>query len=150
MPKTLKARIDAIEGALQSGMKQRGKSRSRKLPVRDASKVHKLGKVRDKLSASLAARERTSAKTGMIRARISPDLKARVEQILEKIGLSPSDAIRLFYSQVALRKGMPFRVRLPNATTEQVLREADAGIGLTEYADTDDMFRKLGIKVDRS
>jgi hypothetical protein len=37
--------------------------------------------------------------SGMIRARISPDLKAEAESILSQIGLSSSDAIRMSYKQ---------------------------------------------------
>jgi addiction module RelB/DinJ family antitoxin len=60
----------------------------------------------------------TGAKTGMIRARVSPELKAEAESILARIGLSSSDAIRMFYSQVAMRKGLPFEARIPNATAD--------------------------------
>src|SRR5690349_20023492 len=41
-----------------------------------------------------AGRRRT--KTGMIRARVDPALKARAEKILEAVCLNASDAIRLF------------------------------------------------------
>jgi DNA-damage-inducible protein J len=98
----------------------------------------------DKAQAARVARKAT--KTGMIRARVSPALKARAESILAKIGLNSSDAIRMFYSQVVLYKGMPFDVRIPNAATRKALREADAGENLTRYADADDLFTKLGIK----
>lgn len=37
-----------------------------------------------------------------------------------------------------------------NAETAQVLREADAGKNLTRYVDEDDLFRKLGIKIDKA
>ena len=53
------------------------------------------------------------AQTGMIRARISADLKAEAEGILDKIGLSSSDAIRMFYKQITLRQGLPFEARIP-------------------------------------
>jgi DNA-damage-inducible protein J len=86
------------------------------------------------------------AQSGMIRARISPDLKAQAESILDQIGLSPSDAIRMFYKQIAMRNGLPFDARVPNATTLEALRDADSGRNLTRHADADDLFRKLGIK----
>ena len=84
--------------------------------------------------------------SGMIRARISPDLKAEAESILDQIGLSSSDAIRMFYRQIAMRKGLPFEARIPNATTREALRDAEAGRNLTRHADADDLFRKLGVK----
>jgi DNA-damage-inducible protein J len=84
-------------------------------------------------------------KTGMIRARVSPELKARAEGILAEIGLSPSDAIRMFYKQVTLRNGLPFEARIPNATTRKALRDAEAGRGMADYASVDEMFKDLGI-----
>jgi DNA-damage-inducible protein J len=85
------------------------------------------------------------AKTGMIRARVSPELKAQAEGILAEIGLSSSDAIRMFYKQVTLRKGLPFEARIPDATTRKALRDAEAGRDMTDYASVDEMFEDLGI-----
>jgi len=90
------------------------------------------------------------AKSGMIRARIAPDLKAEAENILDQIGLTSSDAIRMLYKQVTLCKGLPFEARIPNATTRKALRDAEAGNNLTEYADADDLFNKLGVKRGQS
>ena len=67
------------------------------------------------------------AKTGMIRARIDPELKARAEAILGILGLNASDAIRLFYTQITLSDGLPFDVRIPNAETRETIREAREG-----------------------
>ena len=92
-----------------------------------------------------APRRAKAAKTGMIRARVSPELKAEAEGILAEIGLSSSDAIRMFYKQVTLQKGLPFEARIPNATTRKALRDAEAGRGMTEYASVDEMFKDLGI-----
>jgi DNA-damage-inducible protein J len=84
------------------------------------------------------------AKTDMIRVRVDPVLRVKAEAVLGKLGLSASDAIRLFYSQIALRDGLPFEVRLPNATTRKALREADAGVNLAHYDSVDEMFQDLG------
>jgi DNA-damage-inducible protein J len=86
----------------------------------------------------------------MIRARISPDLKAEAESILDQIGLSSSDAIRMFYKQITMRKGLPFDARVANATTREAARDAEAGRNLTRYADVDDLFRKLRVKSGKS
>ena len=90
-------------------------------------------------------RRSKGAKTGMIRARVSPELKAQAEGILAEIGLSSSDAIRMFYKQVTLRQGLPFEARIPNATTRKALRDAEAGRNMTDYASVDEMFNDLGI-----
>jgi len=39
------------------------------------------------------------------------------------------------------------RSHVPNARTRKTLRDADAGKNLTRYADEDDLFRTLGIKL---
>jgi DNA-damage-inducible protein J len=83
------------------------------------------------------------AKTETIRARVDAKLKAQAEGVLEKLGLNASEAIRLFYRQVALRKGLPFDVRLPNATTRRALREADRGKNLIRYESFDDFAREM-------
>ncbi len=52
-------------------------------------------------------------KSSTIRARVEPALKEQAERILSELGLNATEAITLFYRQVALHKGLPFIVRLP-------------------------------------
>jgi DNA-damage-inducible protein J len=72
-------------------------------------------------------------KTETIRARVEPGLKRDAEAVLKKIGLTPSEAITLFLTQVKLTKGLPFSVRMPNAETKRALREAREGRGLETF-----------------
>ena len=81
---------------------------------------------------------------GMIRVRIESELKSQAEEIFSELGLSPTEAIRLFYIQVTLHRGLPFAARIPNAETIEALRQARAGEGLTEYADLEDLKAKHG------
>jgi DNA-damage-inducible protein J len=78
------------------------------------------------------------SKTETIRARVDARLKADAEGVLDKLGLTASEAIRLFYRQVALRKGLPFDVKLPNAETRRAMRELDEGRDITRYEDFND------------
>ena len=48
------------------------------------------------------------SKTSSVRARIEPELKEKAERVFQDLGLSPTQAIRLFYKQVELRNGLPF------------------------------------------
>ena len=57
----------------------------------------------------------TMSKTTVIHTRINADLKAGAENILDSIGLSASEAIRLFYRQIELHHGIPFDVKIPNS-----------------------------------
>lgn len=78
-----------------------------------------------------------------IRARTEDWLKGEVEDIFKNLGMTPSEAINLFYNQVRLRKGLPFNVLIPNEETEQVLRDTDEGKNLVRYETLEDMFEDL-------
>lgn len=60
----------------------------------------------------------------MIRTRVEPELKKDAEDVLAEVGLSPTEAIRLFYRQVSLHRGLPFEVRVPNEATRAAIAEA--------------------------
>ena len=81
------------------------------------------------------------SKTAMIRARMEPDLKIEAEQVLAQVGLTPTEAIRLFYRQVSLLGGLPFEVRIPNADTKAAIIEARSGKGLKSYKSAADLMR---------
>ncbi len=79
------------------------------------------------------------AKTDMIRARVEPALKDEAEAVFSQLGLSATEAIRLFYKQVTLQHGLPFAVKIPNAETREALRQAHERANLTEYDSLDDL-----------
>jgi DNA-damage-inducible protein J len=83
------------------------------------------------------------AKTEMIRARVDAKLKAQAEGVLHKLGLNASEAIRMFYRQVALQKGLPFEVKIPNAETRRALKEADEGKNLIRFENFDDFAKAM-------
>lgn len=58
-------------------------------------------------------------KSAVVNARVEPHLTNMAENIFHKPGLSPAEAIRLFYVQVCLNKGLPFEIKIPNKTTQK-------------------------------
>lgn len=66
-------------------------------------------------------------KIATVNTRIEPALKVKAEVILHKVGLTSAEAIRLFYTQICLQKGLPFDVRIPNKKTQQAMKAADRG-----------------------
>ena len=66
-----------------------------------------------------------------VRARVESNLKQEVEEILKEIGLSTSQAITLFLKRIKYEKGIPFELKVPNATTIQAMEEAKQNIGET-------------------
>ncbi len=79
----------------------------------------------------------------MIHARLDPKLKRSAERVFSKIGISTTEAIRLFLRQVELHKGLPFPVTIPNAETVAAMTEANDPATLKGY----DSFRELREKV---
>jgi DNA-damage-inducible protein J len=77
-------------------------------------------------------------KTAYIAARVEPKLKASAESVLEKLGISTTEAITMFLHQIALRRGLPFDLRLPNATTRRAIEELEAGRG-KRFATADEL-----------
>lgn len=53
------------------------------------------------------------ANTSAIYARIDTNLKEKAENILAQLGISPSSAIQMLYSQIVLTRGLPLDLHLP-------------------------------------
>jgi len=85
------------------------------------------------------------ARTAMVNARTERELKNEVEGILKSLGMSTTEAINIFFRQVKLRRGLPFPVEIPNEETLHAFHDSEAGKGLVECKDADDMFARLGI-----
>jgi len=63
---------------------------------------------------------------------LNSDIKREAKKILEQYGLSLSDAINIFLTQVVLEKGIPFQIKIPNKETQKVLKEVREGKNLEE------------------
>ena len=93
------------------------------------------------------------ANTNVVYARIDTKLKENAENILNQLGITPSSAIQILYSQIVLQKGMPFELRLPvnkptalgNLTRDELDKELQKGLdslrsGKSYSADEVDQF----------
>ena len=76
------------------------------------------------------------ANTSAVYARIDTQLKKNAEEILSQLGITPSSAIQMLYSQIVLSRGLPFEARLPTRkpvaiggmTREQLDAELQKGL----------------------
>lgn len=93
------------------------------------------------------------ANTNVVYARIDTTLKENAESILNQLGITPSSAIQMLYSQIVLQKGMPFELRLPvnnpialgSITRDELDKELQKGLdslrsGKSYSADEVDLF----------
>jgi len=83
-------------------------------------------------------------KSAIIHARIEPQIKRQAEGVLHELGLSPTEAIRIFYRLITLRRGLPFAVAIPNECTVATLEKSRRGEDVQEFASLDAMFENWG------
>lgn len=72
-------------------------------------------------------------KTEMLSTRIDPDTKLAFTNVCEEMGLSTSQALKLFAKAVINYGGIPFelKAKTPNALTAAAINELEAGKGQT-------------------
>jgi DNA-damage-inducible protein J len=81
-------------------------------------------------------------KKAVVKARIEPSLKRETELILDGLGISTTEAIRMFLTQVRLHQGLPFEVRIPNAATQAAMSELESGKG-KHFSSVEALFNDL-------
>jgi DNA-damage-inducible protein J len=79
-------------------------------------------------------------KTSAVHARIEPQTKEKVEEILRNLGLIPTEAIRIFYKQISLRGGSPFSVAMPNRLTVSTLENSRRGEDVQDFESLEALF----------
>ena len=61
-------------------------------------------------------------KTATLTVRLDPALKKQIERVLNEMGLTPSQAITLFYKQIKFQRKLPFEIQLPKELNEETLQ----------------------------
>ena len=64
------------------------------------------------------------AATKMIHVRVDDDIKAQATEALLIMGLSVSDAVRLFLKRVVIEQALPIELKVPNAKTIAAIKES--------------------------
>ena len=83
------------------------------------------------------------ARTAVIQARIDPAVKEQAQKVLETLHISMSEAISLYLTQVALHRGIPFEIRIPNRVTLAALQDGEEKRNLRAVASVDELFGEL-------
>lgn len=65
------------------------------------------------------------ATTTMVHVRVDEQIKAQATEALAAMGLTVSDAVRVFLMRVVAEKQMPFALKVPNVETRAAMAEAD-------------------------
>jgi len=90
-------------------------------------------------------------KTDIISTRIDHGMKIEFTHVCEEIGLSPSQAIKLFAKAVINHGGIPFELKIkqPNMITLQAIKELDEGKG-HKANNTSELFNNLQVKLENA
>ena len=87
-------------------------------------------------------------KTDIISTRVDHSMKTEFTHVCEEIGLSPSQAIKLFAKAVINYGGIPFELKTkqPNMITVQAIQELEEGKG-HKVRGTTELFNELQVKL---
>lgn len=81
----------------------------------------------------------------MLHVRIDDQTKAEGAAVLDAIGLSASDAVRLLYRRLIADQAFPLELKVPNAATRAAMAEGHAIIEArrARFADGDELIADL-------
>ena len=78
----------------------------------------------------------------VVRARIDAKTKKKATAVLKKIGLTPSDALRMLMMRIVAEKKLPFAPLEPNAKTIAAIKASRAG-EVVAFKTVDDLINDL-------
>jgi len=85
------------------------------------------------------------AATAMVHVRVDEQVKKQATKTLASMGLSVSDAVRVFLMRVVTEQQLPFALKAPNAETLAAMEEADEIVRKrrTRFASAPELFDDL-------
>lgn len=86
-----------------------------------------------------------SAHTSMLHVRVDDETKAQATEALAAMGMSVSDAVRLFLRRVVVDQTFPLELKVPNAETLAAMEESRAMMATrrARFATADALFDDL-------
>lgn len=86
-----------------------------------------------------------TANTSMLHIRVDDDTKEQATLALTAMGLSMSDAVRLFLRRVVIDQAFPLELKVPNAETRAAMEESRVMMAArrARFATADALFAEL-------
>jgi DNA-damage-inducible protein J len=86
-----------------------------------------------------------STQTAMLHVRVDEKTKQDAQQALKAMGMSVSDAVRLFLNRVVADQAFPLELKVPNAKTQTAMAEAEQLIQAKQarFDQLEDLFNDL-------
>ncbi len=86
------------------------------------------------------------AATAVVRARIDEETKNEATAVLDELGLTVSDVLRMTLKRVARDRALPFELKVPNAETRAAMAETEEIIknkSFRRFRNAEELFRAL-------
>ena len=86
-----------------------------------------------------------TTQTSMLHIRVEDDIKEQATQALTAMGLSVSDAVRLFLRRVVIDQAFPLELKVPNAQTRAAMEESRTMMATrrARFASAEELFADL-------
>ena len=84
-------------------------------------------------------------RSSTLHVRMDTELKKKATAALAAMGLTASEAVRLFFHRIAVDQAFPLELKVPNARTRQAMAESEEMMrrGTARFASADGMFAAL-------
>ena len=83
--------------------------------------------------------------SSMLHVRMDSEMKRKAMAALAAMGLTASEAVRLFFHRIAVDQAFPLELKVPNAQTRRAMAESEEMMrqGTARFANADEMFTEL-------
>lgn len=84
----------------------------------------------------------------MVHVRVDEETKDQATQTLAALGMSVSDAVRLFLKRVVIEQALPLHLDVPNDETQAALRRA-MKMNKLRYSNGEELFNVIKENIER-
>ena len=83
--------------------------------------------------------------SSMLHVRMDTEMKRKATVALAAMGMTASQAVRLFFHRIAVDQAFPLELKVPNAQTRRAMAESEEMMraGTARFASADEMFAEL-------
>ena len=84
-------------------------------------------------------------RSAMLHVRMDTEMKRKATAALAAMGMTASEAVRLFFHRIAVDQAFPLELKVPNAQTRSAMAESEEMMrrGTARFGSADEMFAEL-------
>ena len=84
-------------------------------------------------------------KTTTLTVRLDPQIKHDAQEVLKRLGITITQAITMYFSQISAEKGLPYHPHIPNLETEQAMDDLEHRRGVKTFETVEQVLAHLEI-----